>query len=208
MSNVLRPVGPEPPKVYWIRRLVVVALVVLLVVIVASLFSGGGGDGADPSASPTPTEDVTEDPSQTPDEDADAADAEAVDCLPENLTVALTPATRVWTVGTAPTFTATVTNTGSTPCTVDTGADHVELLVTSGSDRIWSSVDCPSETAEASRLRLLRPGAEDVDPAVVWPGVRSAEECPTGLPTPRAGTYRAVLTVGEVASEAAVIELQ
>lgn len=206
MSNVLKPVGPEPPRVYWIRRLVVVALIVVLAAIVTSLFTGGGDDESDPAVSPTPTE-STDDPSETPD-DTDPADAEAVECLPENLTVALAPASRTWTVGTAPTFTSTVTNTGSAPCTVDTGADHVELLVTSGSDRIWSSVDCPSETAEASRLRLLRPGAEDVDAAVVWPGVRSAEECPTGLPTPRAGTYRAVLTVGEVASEAAVIELQ
>ena len=46
MSNVVSPRGPLPPRIYWRRRLVLLAVVVGLVLLVGRLF-GGGDDGAD-----------------------------------------------------------------------------------------------------------------------------------------------------------------
>lgn len=43
MSSVTRPKGPLPARVYWVRRLIVLAVALLLVVGLARLLGGGGG---------------------------------------------------------------------------------------------------------------------------------------------------------------------
>lgn len=58
MSTVTRPRGPLPPRVYWTRRLLVVAVAFGLVFGIAHLLGGGGvGDG--PSARPVGAEATT-----------------------------------------------------------------------------------------------------------------------------------------------------
>jgi hypothetical protein len=69
------------------------------------------------------------------------------------------------------------------------------VLVTSGSDRIWSSLDCAVEGADGSeRMLLLAQGAQEAA-GVPWARVRSDETCTAGLPEPRAGTYHAIATL-------------
>lgn len=54
MSSVLHPVGPEEPRVYWIRRAIVVGIVVLLVALLAWALAPKGNDqSAAPAAGPT-----------------------------------------------------------------------------------------------------------------------------------------------------------
>lgn len=210
MSAVLHPVGPRPPRVYWVRRLVLVVLVVALVAggfLAVQALRGG-------SASEDPTDgagaQVTDDPAalgegagEDAGEDAGAADGPAA-CAPTDLAVTLTTDARSYPAGTPVVLTVAITNNAATSCTVDAGEASREILVTSGADRIWSSFDCPAEPAE--RLLLLPSGARD-EVAVTWGRTRSAAGCPADLPGPRAGTYTAVASVAGAASTAAVFDL-
>lgn len=102
-------------------------------------------------------------------------------------------------------FTVTVTLilAGTHTCAV---LPVVDLVVTSGHDRIWTSADCPvaavggpgvtaAPALTGTARALLVPGGALLEPGasvaldLVWPGVRSAGSC-TAVPTPlTAGTY-------------------
>lgn len=200
MSAVLHPVGPRGPRVYWVRRLVVIALVVVLVVgafLVAQALRGGAAgpsDGGQPAVTDVPTDSAAEDV---------AAEGPAA-CAPTDLAVTLTTDAGSYAPGTPVVLTVAITNNAATSCTVDAGEASREIVVTSGTDRIWSSFDCPTEPAE--RLLLLPSGARD-EVAITWGRTRSAAGCPADQPAPRAGTYTAVASVAGAASTAAVFDL-
>lgn len=201
MSTVLRPVGPQPARVYWIRRLLLLLAVVVVAAVVWAIVVGGTGGPEGASAA-------------TDDEPAVAQDGEGTEpsdeggtpttCEPADLTLTLTTDTRAYPAGTQPVFTVGVTNTSGSSCTVDVSAAQREILITSGDDRIWSSLDCPEDAAES--LQLLEAGAR-AEPTVTWPRIRSAEGCAAGLPEPRPGTYSAVVTMLGATSAAAVFDL-
>ena len=184
MSDILRSLEPQPRWVYWLRRVLVGGAVVLVLVLVVALVKAiGGGDGggaAAEGAEPTPSASESAPPDVT--RPCEAAD----------LQLALTSDASSYADGATPTFTVAVTNVGASSCTVDVGTTALEILVTSGSDRIWSSLDCAGEGAEGSeRLLLLAEGAQEAA-VVPWARVRSNATCDSGLPAPRPGTYHAV----------------
>lgn len=207
MSTVFRPVGPQPARVYWVRRLVVAIVVAALVVVVWSVLRPGGADDADAAGQDAGQQAGGDSDAGT---DAQAADGEAaaegasLACTGASLTVALTATERTYAADASPQLVVSLTNTGSVPCTVDAGAAAREILITSGSDRIWSSLDCATDPQQ--RLLLLEPGAKDED-TVVWDRTRSAEGCPADLPAPRPGTYSAVATIEGTSSASAVFDL-
>lgn len=203
MSTVLRPVGPQPARVYWIRRLLLLLAIVVVAAVVWAIVVGGSG-GPEGAAATTDDE-----PAVT--EGGDGGEGEAADdggtpttCDPAALTLTLTTDTRTYPAGTQPVFTVGVTNTGGSSCTVDVAAAQREIVITSGEDRIWSSLDCPEDSTES--LQLLEAGAR-AEPTVTWPRIRSAEGCTAGLPEPRPGTYSAVVTMLGATSAAAVFDL-
>jgi hypothetical protein len=92
-------------------------------------------------------------------------------------------------------LTLTVKNTGTAPCRRALGPSAVELLITSGSDRIWSSDDC-SPGGAAGEV-VLQPGGTQAA-TVTWPGTRSAPGCPSARPAAQPGTYRITARVGDL----------
>lgn len=206
MNTVLRPVGPEPARVYWTRRIVLLLALVVAAVLVWTLVQGGGTaseanapDGGAASAAPA-------------DGDAAAPGAEPTDsgaaaaCAAENLEVVVEAGRQTYPDGGRPSFTITVTNTGDSGCTVDAGDASRELLITSGSDRIWSSLDCPAGEG-ASRNLLLTAGSSDTHD-VTWDRTRSDESCSDNLPEPRPGTYKAQVRLNGAESELATFALE
>ncbi|WP_298454690.1 hypothetical protein [uncultured Cellulomonas sp.] len=165
----------------------------------------GAGSGADSTADPDEA-DEAEDAEPEGSDDSDVPPATPVDCTPAALQVTLTSADVEFAPTTNPVLTATVTNVGDVPCTVDAGDASREVVITSGEDRVWSSKDCAPED-RASRQLLLAAGAADAVP-VEWARVRSAEGCPGDLPAPRSGTYQAVATLGAASSQSVVFILQ
>lgn len=198
MSTILRPAGPQPARVYWLRRAVVLGGFVLVVLLLWSMVRGGG-DGGDAAADDKPEAQVTAPETEQPDEGART-------CTGADLTLVVTADAATYAAGANPTFTVRITNTSDSSCTVDAGDASRELLVTSGSDRIWSSLDCVA--ADAPERVLLLPAGQSDDPvAVPWPRVRSNETCGEGLPAPRAGTYHVVAKLVGAESQPATFSL-
>lgn len=199
MSTILRPVGPQPPQVYWTRRLVVLgAIVVVLVLLWAVLAGGGAADAASEPDTQAATGDNTEGDGTEQTTQAPAT------CTAVDLKLQVATDAGTYPAGAQPVLAVTITNIGTADCTVDAGDASREVLITSGSDRIWSSLDCAGEGAE--RLLLLPAGAQDTT-GVTWTRVRSVPGCTAGLTEPRAGTYNAVVTLLGVESEPAVFQL-
>lgn len=206
MSALMHPVGPRPARVYWRRRIVMLALLATVVIVLANVL---GGRGSAQAAQDHPAGESGAAAGQTPDpqtsESTDPTDGPAT-CGEGTLSIALTADQRTYAEGANPVFTVVLTNTSDASCVVDAGEASREILITSGSDRIWSSLDCPA-TENAERVLLLPAGGRD-ESAVTWTRIRSAEGCTDGLPTPRPGTYTAVAKLAGVSSTAAVFELK
>jgi len=178
-------VGPKPARVYWVRRLIVLAVIllvlILLVIFGMKLFSSDSDSSA-----------KTDRAAAQEDETPPAPD-EA--CLDKSVSLSFDSYPNFVKAGKKAEFEISVTNEGDHSCTVDVGARSREVVITSGSDRIWSSADC-AESDDESNLVLLRPGTANVG-AVKWSGERSNEQCSKGLPEPRPGNYKANVTLGE-----------
>lgn len=201
VSSVLHPVGRHHPAVYWRRRVVLLLAVAAVAGVVWMLVGGGRADEAAATGqppAPAPVAAATSEPTEQPTEQPTACEDAALD-------VAVATDATGYGPDDVPRLTLTVTNAGEQPCTVDLGsADAVELVVTSGSDRIWSSDDC--QQAAEPRVVPLEPGAAE-EQVVSWQRLRSAEGCPGELGDARPGTYQVTGRVGAVTSEPVVFTL-
>lgn len=196
-----RPVGPEPASTYWLRRALVAAAVLVLLALLVPLIIGGGDDPDTLAAGPTPAPSAEVTPSPTPSVDPSASPgaspspSAAAACAPTALEVEPTAEQDGYAVGASPRLSLSITNTGTTPCTRDLGQAQVELTVTSGRDRIWSSDDCaPGGDPD---VVSLEPG-EPVVQSVTWDGRRSLPGCAGDKAQAQPGTYRVSGRVGDV----------
>lgn len=181
--------GPLPAGVYWRRRLAVVGIALLLVVGFARLFGGDGGEhraqeaanvaastAPSPSGSTSPAAPVATQPAVT----APAAPVPTTPMLPapegrcSDEDIVATP-TVVDARATTPVVIRLELRTQSNPaCTWRFGPKSLQLKITSGNDRIWSTLDCPKAIASRD-LVVRRDTATTVD--VLWNSRRSDEDC-------------------------------
>lgn len=182
-----RPRGPLPPRVYWVRRLLVVGVLVVLVVGLARLLGGGSdGDPADdavatagePSASQpadgTPgtasapaTQPVTEEaPTTTP-----PAEPEGV-CAPEDVVV--TPRVEGAVAGSPVEITLVLTTRETPACYWTVKPSTTVVKVTSGSDDIWTTQHCPDALGETE---LVVRSDTPATTTLAWPAWRSGTDC-------------------------------
>ena len=188
-----------PARVYWVRRFVVLGIPLIIIAVVVWFFVGRDS-GEDPTGQETTSAPVETEPSET-ETDTDGV----ADCAPAALALAMTADATSFAPGVSATFTVAVTNTGEEPCLVDAGEAQREIVITSGSDRVWSNRDCIAPGTE-TRTLLLAGGQTDTTP-FAWNRIRSAEGCPPDLPAPGAGTYSAQLNLAGVSAPAAVFGL-
>lgn len=198
MSHVTRPRGPLPARVYWTRRLLVMALAFGLVFGIAHLLGSGGSGGpaarpvgADASTAASSTGSTA--PSASPQAAATAGAtagatgqaAKAAAPTPTPLAtpsgpcvgsdVVATPSVKGHAYAGGPVvFTMTLTTQTSPACTWDVSARSLAVKVTSGSDRIWSSQDCVG--AVPKQVVVVRKD-HPVTVAVGWNGQRSDADC-------------------------------
>ncbi|MBN2177416.1 MAG: hypothetical protein JW722_07145 [Demequinaceae bacterium] len=198
MEAIRHPIGDLPPEVYWRRRIITLAFGILAIVVlyylVKSAFDGGGdepapGPSVSPSVSPSPSEILA---GESP-------------CGVADLLIGLAPTSRYFSDPSLPSFDVTVTHTGLADCVLDPDTAGTELLITSGSDRIWSNLDCAESLFDDPSV-LLSPN-EMVTLTAKWPRIRSDESCSAGLPIPAPGTYHALLTLQGAKSGDAVFSL-
>ena len=189
MNVLLRPAGPEPPQVYWTRRLVVLGGALLVIVLVVTLISSALRGAADDPDATAPEDEALAGEPVTDETEAPASGTRT--CTAADLTLVVDSDASSYAAGAQPNLTVLITNTGPNSCAIDAGGKQLELLITSGSDRIWSSLDCVADDSP-ERLLLLAAGAADGETAVSWTRIRSNADCAADLPAPRLGWYRAV----------------
>jgi len=198
VQGMARPVGELPASVYWRRRIVVIALVVLVGLVAFFLIRPLLGGSTTPVIAPV----ETPEPSASTSPSASALTA----CSDLDMAIEMSPSPRDFAAGSLPLFEVSFVHTGFDACSLDTGAVDVNLLITSGSDRIWNSADCPGPDLLVPQVITLEPDRQ-YDTAVSWPRERSNTSCSANLPSPLPGTYHAFLTVQGVESNDTVFTL-
>jgi len=212
MSAVTRPRGPLPARVYWTRRLVVLGLAAALVFGIGHLL-GGGSDGksdgdtaaltgsssqqtqrpshrssatgqTSSTAKPKPTKTTT--PLAEPDGPCSPAE------------VLVTPVISGAVAGREVVLMLELTSTESAACTWRVSRDTLAVKLTSGSDFIWSSQQCPTSITTQDVIVRKAPTSQTqtaVDPVRVgvhWSGRRSDADCSRTTDWARPGYYHAI----------------
>jgi hypothetical protein len=208
----------ETTEAFWRRRAMALTGVLVTVGLVAWGCSGDGGDKKRqihnaaglstpspagtvslPSVSPTVT--VTAKVTVRPSTAQRAGDA----CAPDDVVVNLASKADDYEGRAQPQFTLSVVNTGRRACTFGVGPRELEVRITSGPDRVWSSADCTGE--DGSSIRLLKRGIPYAA-TITWDRRRSREGC-DGVRSPaRPGTYVAVVKADDLTPQRQVFRLR
>lgn len=199
MSTLIWPVGPQPPGVYWRRRLVVIGVLLLVLLFIWLLFfRGSGSDGQDvgPAPEPTPTATPTETPTASPTPIPSPTRTDDM-CLDSDILVEATAEFPIYPVGSTPTLTLKIINIGTVECRRDVGPGPNELAIEQSGQKLWSSDDCNPSTA--SDIISMKRG-EEFTTQLVWDGRTSAAGCPSDQPLVEAGEYVVVGRNGDVRS--------
>ncbi|WP_165063328.1 hypothetical protein [Marisediminicola senii] len=210
MSTFRNPVGPQPSKVYWRRRLVallvLIAVVVIVILLLSRLFGGAPDEPVDDTAAAAPTSSdaaVAPSPSSTP------TLIEGADCLPENVTVTAITDSESYGSDEEPGLAFTIANTGTAACTYNVGPTQQTFTVTSGEEQYWSSKDCETDPIDADLM--LEPNVPVTSEPITWDKTRSSEDtCGEERPAAPGGgaTYYLNVSVGAVESEPVAFILQ
>ena len=155
--------------------------------------SSTGADGSPgPSGQPSPSATPSATPSASP------------TCDQKLVTVTAGTNKAAYGPDEKPVLTLKVANGGKLPCKVNIGTSQMEFLVTSGSDRVFSSKDCQAESDDL--VRTIEPGKSETA-NFPWPRNRSLQGCgeiPDGV---GAGYYVFIAKLGPKVSPPAVFQL-
>ena len=199
---MFNPVGPQPPSVYWRRRLAVFASVAVLLVllfltvrIAASDGSDNTGAGGGPTTPARTTPAASTSSAHTsharhhPRRSSSATQSPSVapkPCDAKDLKVAAVSAKHTYHVGDEPVLELQVTNTGAKPCVQDLADRQVELRVYNGDARVWGSHDCQIEPGTNKRTLAVD---KAIRVAITWSGLTSRPNCAGTRQRVGAGTY-------------------
>lgn len=215
MSAVTSPRGPLPTRVYWTRRLVVIAVAFAVIFGLARLIGGGGGDngpsaqvvGADTSTSAAPSTPATSVPTTVvaaPTVSGDATTTtkaktkkkkKAAAPLPtssgpcENSDIVATPTLKHTPYAGKPVvFAMQLTTRTTEACDWTVSSTSLVVKVTSGVDRIWSTQQCAGAVPrEDVVVRKDTPAIVNV----AWNGQRSDTGCSRSTAWVEPGYYHA-----------------
>ena len=213
-------VGPHPSRVYWRRRVVLIApVLIILFTLVSCLVSRGSGDGEArlagvPSSataqastpalasagagSAPPTSETAESGAQLP---APTSASASATCADTSLVLSAVASNGTVRIGSYAAMHLLVKNASGVACERDLGSAQQELRILSGTTKVWSSDDCSTraDAAAATSVRKIQPGGT-FDFYIKWGGTTSSSGCVTGAPvTP--GKYSLVARLGTLESK-------
>lgn len=195
-SAVLRPVGPREPRVYWIRRALVLAVPVLVIALLAYGCSGRAPGRPSPSASGRTAA------SSSPPPSAAAVGA----CSATDLVVSASTDAVRYSAGVAPQLKVTIRTKRAAGCVLTAGAGASTWAVYSGSDLVWTTAQCPVPVGRTAAARL--DPAHPVARVAIWDRRRSVKGCSAaGRAAAQPGTYQLFVTVDGVKAGPAVFHL-
>ncbi|MFK3669427.1 hypothetical protein ACI2IX_04575 [Leifsonia aquatica] len=171
MSTFKHPVGPQPSKVYWRRRLILgIGLLAVILVVVLIIVRPGASDGAPAPASTTSAPKTTTPPATSI--PTSSASASGAACDNANVRVEAVTDKATYAAGELPQLSVAITNTGSAACKIDAGTAQQVFTITSGSEVYWKSTDCQTDKVDAEVL--LQPGKTiSSQTPITWDRTRS-----------------------------------
>lgn len=172
--------------VYRRRRLVLlIGLILAVAVIGVSVWLLIARPWADAAAAPAPTSSATtsaspsptttqgtESPSPTPSGEATPA---IVACAAKDVEVTAVTDSDSYASGVTPRLSISLTNKGSTDCTIDVGSTTQVFTVSSGSDVWWRSTDCQENPSSMIATLAAGTTVTSKEP-VTWDRTRSSVE--------------------------------
>lgn len=216
MSTNRRPARRHSQRVYWRRRIVLLALLVAVIVVIVLIVAhatdgraGHAGAGASTqhtaAVSPAPVSSDLADPTTspaTPEATASGKPGQAAQCTTADVQVVAHTDATSYAAGVDPKFSLSLTNTGTTPCRIDAGTAAQDYTVTSGSDVYWRSADCQTD---AQKMVVLLAAGKTVSSApFAWDRTESNPKtcyATTQTAVPANGaTYRVSVSVDGIAS--------
>jgi hypothetical protein len=189
MSSIRNPVGPQPPQVYWRRRLLLllgmIAVIVVIVLIVVR--PGGGSPSSAETKSPAPhATSPNPNPTFNTSGPAGACDPSVVTLTPVTDAASYAPTTQ-------PKLSMSITNSGAKACTLDVGTKAQVYIITSG-----------AETDPVSDVRTLEPGKSLTTTPFPWDRTRSSKSTCTATNKPpviaNGASYHLQVKVGGITS--------
>ena len=196
-----RPRRRLPARVYWFRRIMVLAIACALVFGISRLLSGGLDSSPKPSARPAAAVGSTADsptaaptaaliPSSLPVAPRKSPTQEPLavptgPCLDSDVRVKPAMQDNAYAGGDVR-LTLELSTVESPACNWQVSADTVAVKLSSGSDRIWSTQDC--RTAIPNKTLVLR-NRQGTLLDVTWSGRRSDAECSRNTQWAEPGYY-------------------
>jgi hypothetical protein len=146
-------------------------------VAISSALSGGPATGDQPSgAAPEsrPTASASGSPNASRDPSASPTATSGDGCEQNLLTVTAATDKQEYAAGVKPLLSLKVTNNNKVPCEVNIGTSQMEYMITSGSDRIFSSKDCQAESTDL--MKTIAPGKSETA-NFPWQRNRTVQGC-------------------------------
>lgn len=203
VSSLLHPVGPEPPEVYWRRRLLVgLAIVVALIIIVVMFWPGDSEPSANPVASGSPSGTPSASPSASQSGSASASPSPSAsattDCADSDIKVTAETPKDSYASGTPIQFLMMIQNVSDHPCNRNVGPRVNFFKVTSGGQNAWNSDDC-NPGGRDQIVSIPKGGAYKA--SATWDQLLSQSGCPSGLGKAQPGSYSVTAHNVNVASQ-------
>ena len=196
--------GSLSPSVYWRRRVFVLGTALALILIVVNLFNGGDQPKPKAKASQSAAQtDTGEDDAEETDTKRNGGLAKARRAARRNQTptapvlppptgtcadddVMITPSVASAVAGRDVTITLSLQTKTAEACNWQVSAETVALKITSGSDDIWTSGQCP--VALPTQDVIVRQ-IQATPVNVIWNARRSKDNCPAETDWAQKGTY-------------------
>lgn len=199
MSSLRTPRGPQPPSVYWRRRLIVLLGAAVIIAVIVLIFVRPASDA------PLPVGTVAPETAADQSKPATASGQPGV-CDASQVVVSAVTDSDSYAADVDPQLSWTLVNTGDQPCTLNVGTAQQVFTVTSGAETIWTSKDCQKDAADYPLT--IEPASSGAKPTVsstiAWSRERSsADSCDaTDKPKVTAGgaSYHLQVTVGGISS--------
>jgi len=195
MSTFRNPVGPQPSRVYWRRRLIVALGLLAVVVIIVLIVVRPGSDTPKPAGT-----NASETPAAAPPAGS-TNPADAVACDATKVTVEATTDAAAYDAGVNPSLSFTLKSLMTVPCTLKADTDLQEFIITSGDETIWDSKDCQTDKTPATAL--LQPGVPFAGSKITWDRTRSAADtCDAAREqvTAEGASYHLTVKIGDLTS--------
>ncbi|MFV0633892.1 hypothetical protein [Demequina sp.] len=204
MRGLRNPVGDEEPRVYWVRRAVVLvaaAVVIVVIWLVIRGLTGGEGESKTPSTTTSPQPGVT----NSAGANSAAPNDPSRPCTAEDVLVTAVASPTQVNAGSEAAFEVGVEHVGTAACKLSTTADGSALRVRSGDDVYYDSAWCEGPVFAEGEW-ILQPGDREALQAT-WSSYRYNDSCePVDSPAP-AGHYRAAVSVAGIAAAESAFEL-